>query len=59
MTPAGIDVVSSFKGPEGVQIWAMPLVYGGRLYCKGENELVCYDISGNPSPSTRQAAESR
>jgi hypothetical protein len=23
----------------------MPLVYGGRLYVKGQQDFVCYDIS--------------
>jgi outer membrane protein assembly factor BamB len=45
ITPAGIDVISSFKGPEGTQIWSTPLIYGGRLYAKGEQELICYDLS--------------
>jgi len=27
------------------EIWATPLVYNGRLYCKGTDELRCLDIS--------------
>jgi outer membrane protein assembly factor BamB len=60
ITPAGIDVISSAKGPEGTQVWAMPLIYGGRLYAKGEQELVCYDISaGNATQPTSQPVASR
>jgi outer membrane protein assembly factor BamB len=60
VTPAGIEVISSFKGPEGTQVWAMPLIYGGRLYCKGEQEFVCYDISGgSATQSTSQPFASR
>ena len=27
-------------------IWASPLVYDGKLYCKGKDEFVCLDVSG-------------
>jgi outer membrane protein assembly factor BamB len=59
ITPAGIDVISTAKGVEGTQVWSMPLIYGGRLYVKGEQELVCYDIAGGGTtqPSTRAVAE--
>jgi hypothetical protein len=32
--------------PEGQNIWSTPLVYKGKIYCKGGDELVCLDPSG-------------
>jgi outer membrane protein assembly factor BamB len=28
------------------KVWSTPLIYRGKLYAKGENELICLDISG-------------
>jgi outer membrane protein assembly factor BamB len=53
VTPQGIDVSFSKRLLDGTEIWATPLVYGGRLYVKGDRELVCYDISGAASPTTK------
>ena len=36
-----VTKVSLFKGSEN---WASPLVYRGRLYVKGPEEVVCFDI---------------
>lgn len=55
-TEAGLNVISGASILDGAQIWATPLVYGGRLYVKGEQEFVCYDISNGQSPSTQSAA---
>jgi outer membrane protein assembly factor BamB len=30
------------------EVWSTPLIYHGKLYAKGQNELVCLDISGKP-----------
>jgi outer membrane protein assembly factor BamB len=38
----GISSVRLFKASE---IWATPLVYRGRLYVKGRDELVCLDVA--------------
>ncbi|HSI32677.1 MAG TPA: PQQ-binding-like beta-propeller repeat protein [Tepidisphaeraceae bacterium] len=46
-TPEGISKVSESEGVEGKEVWATPLVYGGRLYAKGEKELVCYEVGGD------------
>jgi outer membrane protein assembly factor BamB len=46
VTPHGLNVISSARLLEGTEIWAVPLIYGGRLYVKGTQELVCYDLSG-------------
>ena len=45
VTPAGVKLISSMRKLEGTELWATPLVYGGRLYVKGTQEFVCYDIS--------------
>jgi hypothetical protein len=47
VTPDGVKKISSVRQLEGTQLWATPLIYAGRLYLKGEQELVCYDISDN------------
>jgi outer membrane protein assembly factor BamB len=60
MTPKGMNYVSGFTAVEGTQVWSTPLIYGGRVYVKGEKELVCYDISnGSSNATTQQAALSR
>ena len=41
----GIRLVSQFTPTRGGQVWATPLLYGGRLYVKGETELFCFDVS--------------
>jgi outer membrane protein assembly factor BamB len=52
-TPAGVEVINTIQLLDGREVWATPLVYGGRLYAKGDQELVCYDISASsPSPGT-------
>lgn len=50
--PEEIKLVSAAKLIEGTQTWATPLIYGGRLYVKGEQEFVCYDISANTTAAT-------
>jgi outer membrane protein assembly factor BamB len=63
-TPEKLEVISTADALDGAEIWTMPLVYGGRLYLKGEQELVCYDISAGgggtaTTPSTQAAAPPR
>jgi transglutaminase-like putative cysteine protease len=41
----GYRVLASTQLFDGEQIWASPLAYDGRLYCKGRDELVCLDVS--------------
>ena len=31
---------------EGTNIWATPLLYKGKMYVKGREELICFDVSG-------------
>jgi outer membrane protein assembly factor BamB len=44
----GIELISQFTPTRGGQVWATPLLYGGRLYVKGETELFCFDVSNPP-----------
>ena len=34
-------------------MWSTPLIYGGRLYAKGDTEFVCFDLSGKAAPQTQ------
>jgi outer membrane protein assembly factor BamB len=54
-TPQEFSVISGASILDGAQIWAMPLIYGGRLYVKGEQDFVCYDIS-KAGPATTQVS---
>ena len=47
-TPAGHQVISQFKIPEGGEgpTWAHPVVYGGRLYVRHGDQLYAYDVRG-------------
>ncbi len=40
-TPEGFRVLSTSKTLDSTEIWATPLLYGGRIYVKGTKELVC------------------
>jgi outer membrane protein assembly factor BamB len=44
-TPAGMQVLGEFQAVEGDHVWAVPLLYGGRLYVKGPKELVCFEVT--------------
>ena len=48
-TPAGFRVKSSFIPPDnsgGNQPgWAYPVIAGGRLYIRGNDIMLCYDVS--------------
>jgi outer membrane protein assembly factor BamB len=46
-TPAGVQKITTLKRfVDGDQVWSTPLVYQGRLYVKGKEDLVAYDIRG-------------
>jgi hypothetical protein len=46
-TPEKAELLSEVEVFAGdSQVWSTPLVYGGRLYAKGEKAFVCFDISG-------------
>jgi hypothetical protein len=44
-TPDGIALIGQGQVVEGTQVWATPLLYGGRLYAKGAQELVCLELT--------------
>lgn len=43
-TPDAFRILATFKAFGGGENWATPLVYNGRLYVKGPEELACYEI---------------
>ena len=45
-TPKGYKGLGQVQLFDADQIWASPLVYDGKLYCKGRDEIVCLDVSG-------------
>jgi outer membrane protein assembly factor BamB len=46
-TPAGMEKLKTIKNVvEGKQVWASPLLYNGKLYIQGQEELVAFDIKG-------------
>ena len=44
--PNGVKVISQEQIFDGSEIWSTPLLYGGKLYVKGREELVCFDVEG-------------
>jgi outer membrane protein assembly factor BamB len=44
-TPKTYEVLGQVQLFDADQIWASPLLYDGKLYCKGRDELVCLDVS--------------
>ena len=44
-TPRGYEKLGEFQAVERTgNAWSTPLVYRGKMYVKGRNDLVCYDI---------------
>jgi outer membrane protein assembly factor BamB len=44
-TPKGVKGLSQVELFEADQIWSTPLLYDGKLYAKGRDNLVCLDVS--------------
>lgn len=44
-TPAGVKLISQVQLFDYNQVWSTPLVYRGKLYAKGQDELVCLDVA--------------
>ena len=45
VTPKGFEQLMSIPDAvEGSEVWAAPAISEGKLYLKGQNELVCFDI---------------
>jgi outer membrane protein assembly factor BamB len=43
-TPDGVQLLGQAEVVEGKEVWSMPLLYGGRVYAKGGQELVCLEL---------------
>jgi outer membrane protein assembly factor BamB len=52
-TPQGSKVIRQVQLFDFTKTWSTPLIYRGKLYCMGENTLVCLDISGHPIASLK------
>ena len=47
-TPEGYKENGRFDQPErsGKETWPHPVVYGGKLYIRDQDVLLCYDVKG-------------
>lgn len=45
-TPKGYEPLAQAQLFDASQVWASPLLYAGKLYCKGPDEFVCLDVGG-------------
>jgi outer membrane protein assembly factor BamB len=45
-TQDGITLIGQGEVVEGKEVWATPVVYGGRVYVKGGQEVVCLEMGG-------------
>ncbi len=52
-SPQEIKLLAQADLLDAREVFAAPLLYGGRLYAKGDTELVCFDLSGKPGPQTQ------
>ncbi len=48
-TPQGYREKGRFLQPDqsGESTWAHPVIFGGRLYLRDQNILLCYDVRAN------------
>ena len=58
-TPEGIELLSQADVLDAREVWSTPLIYGGRLYAKGDTEFVCVDLSGTHAPQTQEVAQTQ
>lgn len=58
-TPAGIELLTQAQIIDGREVWASPLLYGGRLFAKGDTEFLCFDLSGNTAPETQSTSQTQ
>ena len=58
-TKDGIELLGQAEVLDAREVWASPLLYGGRLYAKGDTEFVCVDLSGKHKPTTQQVAQTQ
>jgi hypothetical protein len=45
-TPEGCKKISQFPAFEDAfdEVWSTPVIYQGKLYCKGQDTLACFNI---------------
>ena len=55
-SPGGIELLAQAQLVDAREVWSTPLLYGGRLYAKGDTEFLCFDLSGKASPQTQPGA---
>jgi outer membrane protein assembly factor BamB len=55
-TRDGITLLDQADVLDARQAWSSPLLYGGRLFAKGDTEFVCVDLSGKAA-TTRPATQ--
>ncbi len=55
--PRIAGLVDLFPGTDN--IWAMPMIYHGKLYVRGNDQLVCFDISSHQYGLARSIAHVR
>jgi outer membrane protein assembly factor BamB len=58
-SPQGIELLTQAQVIDGREVWSTPLIYGGRLYAKGDTEFVCFDLTGKLSPTTQSVAHTQ
>jgi len=52
--PAAYEVISHCSVfPDRPLTWTVPVVSGGKLFVRSENELVAFDVAGTPSSATQ------
>jgi outer membrane protein assembly factor BamB len=44
-TPKGYKLLAQTPLFDAREVWSTPLLYDGKLYCKGGNEFVCLDVA--------------
>jgi outer membrane protein assembly factor BamB len=54
-TPQGFRVRAEFKAPHAVRdpAWSFPVIAGGKLYLRDQDELMCYDVRERPKGQFR------
>jgi outer membrane protein assembly factor BamB len=45
VSKTGVTPIASFKAVDGGNVWSSPVISNGKLYVKGADELVCFDVS--------------
>jgi outer membrane protein assembly factor BamB len=58
-SPGGVELLAQAQVLDGREVWSSPLIYGGRLYAKGDTEFVCIDLTGKLTPTTQAVAQTQ